>query len=83
MTTIERFYFTEEEIEVGAGGAAGEWHLMFVPENNDGMHIKISALSPKTFRALLDRINAAGEAILQARAVTSKAPASAPPDQER
>jgi hypothetical protein len=66
MTTLERFYFNPDELEISGGCGTNNWHLMFVPASNDGMHIKVSTLDRKTFKALLDRIQEVGAAILAA-----------------
>lgn len=65
MTTIEQFYFNPEEVEVTAGseGKTG-WHLTFIPVEDPGVYLKISALDRRTFTELLARIQSVGQALL-------------------
>lgn len=66
MITLDKFYFNPGEIEICGGGGRNDWHLTFIPHDDDGLHIKISTLDRKTFEALLARIATIGQGMLKA-----------------
>lgn len=68
MTTVQHFYFNEDEVHdsVSAAGGPNNWHLAFSPHSDDGLHLEIATLDRKTFKALIEQIAEIGATILEA-----------------
>lgn len=77
MLTIEKFYFSHDEVEQSlSGGADGtDWHINFLSVDGESVNIKIVMRGQEDFRKLIQSIYDIGMGMLEPGQVMESAAA--------